>query len=309
MQITHGEKDVICYKLRYQDGFKVRCNLNIIDVPVFEPRYNGSIYNKMVSLFQSVRYISAACLVVPSFWRLTEEHRCIFNNILSIFRNDIHYVIPFITFDESGEIKALNNLKAAKVPFQEHMHFRFNNSKLFSENEHVEIWTRRQKTMQNLFGESIVFENCLVEKTREVLKTRINLKQSFKDIQSLQRLIDQKESILKDYDLRKRRLLHIKRSVETNSHVRNISIKCTMCKQTCVFECSLSVRFLWYFVIFLEKFWSLVCCICSCCPCYSRNRCLCKLPYCCCIKCIQRCLGCTRSCSFVHHDKEYDRYR
>lgn len=309
MQITQGEEDIVCYKIRCRDGFKVGFNLNIIDVPGFECGNNKGIHRKLLSLFQSVRFIGAACLVVPSFCRLTEEHRRIFNNILSIFGNDINYIIPLITFDDGGEIKALNSLKAAKVPFVEHMHFRFNNSQLLSGKENVEIWNRRQNTMNNLFGEPTIFVNCQVDKTIEVLKSRIVIKQSSDEITSHIRQIEQKENELKDEDLRKRRHNHIRSSIETNSHVRKICINCKMCKQTCVFDCSLSVRMFWYFVILLEKFWSFVCCICSCCRCCSRCRCLCKLPYCCCIKCLQRCLGCKCSCSLDHHEKEYGMYR
>ncbi|CAG2190998.1 unnamed protein product [Mytilus edulis] len=235
---TQGEEDIVCYKIRCQDGLKVRFNLNIIDVPGFESRYNESIYQKLLALFQSVRYISAACLVVPSFCRLTEENRRIFNNILSIFGNDINYVVPFITFDDTGEIKALSSLKAANVPFVEHMHFRFNNSQLFSGNENKEIWNTRQTSMQNLFGEPTVFGNFPVEKTRDVLKTRNTIIQDFENSKTLKQQIEQKEVILKDYDLRKRRQQPIQRSVETNWHVRTICINCTMCKQTCVFDCS-----------------------------------------------------------------------
>lgn len=308
MQLTEGEENIVCYKIRCQDGFKVRFNLNIIDVPGFESRNNESIYQKLLDLFQTVRYISAACLVVPSFCRLTEEHRRIFNNILSIFGNDINYVVPFITFDDSGEIKALSSLKAANVPFVEHMHFRFNNSQLFSGHEHIEIWNTRQTSMQNLFGEPTVFVNFSVEKTSDVLKTRHTIILYYEDTKTRIQQIEQKEVILKD-DLRKRRQQPIQRSVDTNWHVRTICINCTMCKQTCVFDCPFSVRLFWYFVILLERFWSLVCCIC---PSYwwcSRCRCVCKGSNCCCIRLLHRGLGCQCACSFAHHVKEYGRYR
>lgn len=303
------------YNIRCQDGFKVGFNLKIIDVPGFQTGYNESIYQKLLALFQSVRCIGAACLVVPSCCRLTEDEECTFDSILSIFGKDLNYIIPVITFDDGGEMKALSSLKAAKVPFVEHMHFRFNNSQLLSGTENVEIWNRRQKSMQNLFGEPTVFVNYPLLKTIEVLKSRNMIKQLFRDTESLIKQIEQKEIILNDYNMRKKRQQPIQRIVETNSHDRTVCINCKMCKQTCVINCSFSVRFFWYFVILLEKFWSLVCCICPsyrCCPRYSRCsrcRCVCKLPHCCCIKFLQRCLGCTCSCSFAHHVKEYGRYR
>lgn len=309
MQITQGDEDIVCYKIKCQDSFKVEFNLNIIDVPGFESEDNESIYQKLLALFQSVRYVGAACLVVPSFCRLTEDDKCMFNNILSIFGKDFEFLIPLITFDDGGDIKALSSLEAANVPLMGHMQFRFNNSQLFSGNEKVEIWNRRHKTMSDLFGVPTIFIDWPIENTIEVLKNRIMLKQSADEAKCLVQIIKEKERTLKDDELRNRRPQHTRRTVQTNSHVRKICINCKMCKQTCVFDCSLSVRFLWYFFIVFEKFWSFVCFICSCCRGCSRCRCLCKLPYCCCIKCLHRCLGCTCSCSLAHHDKEYGRYR
>lgn len=118
----------------------------MIEVPGFVSGNTTIIYKKLNNLFQSIGYISdisAACLVVPSFSRLTAEQKRVFNNILSIFGKDINYVIPLITFDDGGEMNALSSRKAAKVPYVEHMHFRFNNSQLLTGNEHVEIWNKR----------------------------------------------------------------------------------------------------------------------------------------------------------------------
>lgn len=308
---THQEDDIICYKIRCQIGFKVGFNLNVIDVPGFKSEYNESIFRKLFALFQSVRFIGAACLVVPSFRRLTEEHRLIFNNILSIFGNDINYLIPLITFDDGGEIKALSSLKAAKVPYVEHMHFRFNNSQLLSGKEHVEVWNRRQIAMNNLFGEPTVFDNFSTDKTREVIKSRAKLYQHLNEAKSQMQQIERRENMLKMYDQRDMQPQCIQRSVESKILSRTVCINCKACNKTCIFDCSSLVKCVWYFVIFLEKILPIIClicigCNCSCClPC----KCKCKGSFCCCIKCLQKLLGCTCSCSFAHHDKEYGRCR
>lgn len=213
MQIKKEEEDVVCYKIRCLDGFKIEFSLNIIDVPGFESGYNDKNYKRLFDLFQTFQPIGAACLVVQSFCRLTEEHRCIFNNILSIFGNDINHIIPLITFDDGGDLNVLRSLKDAKVPFVEDLQLAFNNSQLFTGNEHIDIWTRRQKTMEKLFGKPTVFCNWPVEKTREVLKARNMLQHCFEDTKSLKRIIEEKENILKDYEMRKTSIAHQVRDV------------------------------------------------------------------------------------------------
>ncbi|XP_052080214.1 uncharacterized protein LOC127718255 [Mytilus californianus] len=308
-EISQGEEDIVCYKIRSQNGYKVGFNLNIIDVPGFESRYDESIYQKLLALFQSVRYISAACLVVPSFCRLTEEHRRIFSNILSIFGNDIDYVIPLITFDDGGEMMALNSLKEANVPCMGHNCFRFNNSQLLKGIENKEFWIRRQHTLFNLFDKSTVFNQinqCQMEITTQVLKSRIKLNQSLDEAKLQIQHIERRQHLLREYDLKNSQQQH---KVDRNVEAGNICINCYECKKTCVFNCSLVVRLFWYFVVFFEEIWSFVCCICSCFRCCSRVcRCPCKRSNCCYIKCLQRCLGCTCSCSLYHHYKEYGRY-
>ncbi|VDI29770.1 Hypothetical predicted protein, partial [Mytilus galloprovincialis] len=299
------EKDIICYKIRCQDGFKVGFNINVIDVPGFQFGSNESIYKKMINLFRSVQNIDAACLVVPSFCRLTKEHRYIFNNILSIFGNNISSVIPLITFDDGGEIKALQSLKDANVPCM-YTGFRFNNSKLLRSDEPVDNWIRRQHAMLNLFDESIVLNKCPVGITTEVLKSRTKLKQSLDEAKLKIQYIERRQHILSEYNLKDRQ--H-QQKTETSMDLGKVCINCYECKKTCSFNCSLAVRFFWYFVVFLEGVWSFVCCICWCCRCFSRIcRCPCKRGNCCYIKCLQRCLGCTCSCSLYHHYKEYGRY-
>ncbi|CAC5397739.1 unnamed protein product [Mytilus coruscus] len=229
-QITDKKKqekeDIVCYKLRSQDGINVGFNLNIIDVPGFASRYNEiqSIYQKLLALFQSVHYISAASLVVQSFCRPTEEQRCIFNNILSIFGKDIKYIIPLITFDDGGEIKALSSLQDVEVPFEKQMTFRFNNSQLFNGKEQLEIWTGRQKTMQNLFEKLRDFIGCSVEKTREVLETRIILEQSSEDTKTLKQMVEQRENKLEENRMRKSSMAqHVKQNDKQSKNERETS--------------------------------------------------------------------------------------
>ncbi|XP_071149976.1 uncharacterized protein [Mytilus edulis] len=218
------KEDIVCYKIRYQKGFNVGFNLNIIDVPGFESGYNESIYQQLSALFQSVQYISAACLVVPSICRLTEEYRCIFNNILSIFEKDITYVIPLLTFDDGGEITALTSMKDAKVPFEDHMTLRFNNSQLFNGKEQLENWVGRRKTMQLLLDKLKDSVNCSAEKTIEVLESRIKLEKSSEDIKTLKRLIEQTENNLKENGMTKSSMTqHVKQNGKPSKNERDTS--------------------------------------------------------------------------------------
>ncbi|CAC5371478.1 unnamed protein product [Mytilus coruscus] len=303
--------DILCYRIHCQDGIKIKFNLTIIDVPGFDDRQlqcgnNTSVYKKLIGLFNSIQYIDAACLVIPSFCRLTEEQRCIFNNILSIFGNDIDYIVPFITFDDGGKMKALNSLKAAEVPFVEHMHFGFNNSQLLSSNEHVEVWNRRQNTMRNLFEKPFAFFKYPVEKTRKVLISRIALTECLIEANRIQKEIEKREKLIKNYDQRSACQVNTR-----DSDAEKICINCKLCNQTCVFDCRLAVRFLWYIMSFLEIIWSYICLVC---PCYGRCcshicMCSCKQAYCFFIKFLHTCLGCSCSCSFAHHEKQNGRYQ
>lgn len=51
LQIKQQKEDIVCYKIRWQDGFKVGFNLNIIEVPGFGPGNNAFIYK--ISLLSS----------------------------------------------------------------------------------------------------------------------------------------------------------------------------------------------------------------------------------------------------------------
>lgn len=263
-----------------------------------------------MSLFESVKYISAACLVVPSFSRVTAEQSSIFHSILSIFGKDINYVIPLITFDDGGEIKARRSLRAANVPFVDHMLYSFNNSQLLSGIEHVQIWNSRQTTMQSLFGEPTVFVNYSVELSKEVLKSRTKLIVCLHETRTRIQQIERIEHIIKKYDLNEARRQQIPENCDMPSDANKICINCNSCKITCIEDCSLAIRFFWIFVCFLENIWSFACCICSRFPfCYRLCGCSCNRAYCCCLKCLHRCLGCKCSCSFTHHNKEYGIYR
>lgn len=303
--------DIFCYRFRCQEGIKIKFNLTVVDVPGVDDRQlqcgnNTHVYKKLISLFNSIKYIDAACLVIPSFCRLTEEQRCIFNNILSIFGNDIDYIVPFITFDDGGEIKALNSLKAAEVPFVEHMHFGFNNSQLLSANEHVEVWNRRQNTMCNLFEKPLAFFKYSMEKTRKVLNSRITLNECLIEANCIHEEIKKREKLVKNYDERSACRVNTR-----DSDAEKICINCNLCNQTCVFDCRLAVRFLWYIMIVLEIICSCICLVCSC---YGRccshiYKCSCKQAFCFFIKFLHTCLGCSCSCSFAHHEKQYGRYQ
>lgn len=310
LQAIQRTNDIMCYRIRCQDGIKIKFNLTIIDVSGFDGRTmqcgnNTSVYKKIMCLFNSIKHIDATCLVIPSFCRLTEEQKCIFFNILSIFGNDIDYIVPFITFDDGGKMKALNSLKAAEVPFVEHMTFGFNNAQLFSANEHVEVWNRRQNTMRNLFEKPSAFFKYSIEKTRKVLNSRIKRNECLMEANCIQEEIEKREKLVKIYDEKNACQVNTR-----DSDAEKICINCNLCNQTCVFDCRLAVRFLWYIMIVLEIICSGICVFCSC---YGRcclhiNKCSCKQAFCFFIKFPHTCLGCSCACSFAHHEKQYGRY-
>ncbi|CAG2215963.1 unnamed protein product [Mytilus edulis] len=84
--------NVTCYRIRHHEGFRIGYNLNMIEVPELDDLSlkNGNylyVIQQLIDLLGSgeIKFIHAACLVVPSFSRLTNEQKCIFENIVSIF--------------------------------------------------------------------------------------------------------------------------------------------------------------------------------------------------------------------------------
>lgn len=313
-QLTQRTKDIICYTICWKKGFKVGFNLSIIDVPGFDGKELSSaseseICRKLPYVIRSVKKIDAVCIVVQSFCRLTEEQRCVFDNIVSVFGKISTSFIPLITFHDGGEVKAIHSMRQANMPLYKGTKFCFNNSKLFSDNEHVEIWNRRQKTMSNLFQELDVFSNSSVKTTVDAVHKIIPEKHCVTEINRTKMKVENRNESTIEFHMPQASKSNVQVGGKVKQYPGNICINCNMCNQICVFDCSLAVRVVWYFVMFLETVCACIKRIFSFCGRRFRIcRCSCKTRNCCFIRYLHRYIGCTCSCSFAHHNKQYLRH-
>lgn len=277
----------------------------MIEVPALDDmsEKNGNylyVIQQLIDLLCSgeVKFIHAACLVVPSFSRLTDEQKCIFKNIVSILGKDINHIIPLITYDDGGCMNALGSLEEAGVSFSEHLYFRFNNSMLYNCVESEEIWNDREDAMSKLFDrlKYVSSVNTSVEQTLKVLRSRKHL------IQNLAKAEDQKMKIelitnqiypKYDYGACENERPHF-------YYQGNKVISCKICGNTCNDNYSCSIRFNLYLALTFE--FILTFCVC-CCPCFFPI-CTCRDVYCFRLKCIQQLIGCNCPCAVAHHHVE-----
>ncbi|KAK5920130.1 hypothetical protein CgunFtcFv8_023969 [Champsocephalus gunnari] len=140
---------VTVYKINHQEGFKTPFSLTIVDTPGFGDtrgiRRDIEITEQIRNLFSSKRGVSeinAVCFVVPaSSARLTATQKYVFDSVLSIFGKDVAENIQvLVTFADGQRPPVLEAIKASGVPCPKTkdglpVHFKFNNSALFAQNQ------------------------------------------------------------------------------------------------------------------------------------------------------------------------------
>lgn len=253
------------------------------------------VIQQLIDLLKSseIKFIHAACLVVPSFSRLTNEQKCIFENIVSIFEKNINHIIPLITHNDGGCMKELSSLKKVGVSVSEQLYFRFNNSMLYNCEESEIIWNDREDSMNNLFKqlETVPSVNTSVGQTLKVLQTRKHFIESLVQAEFQKKEIKSKTKESSSNDDNK--------VCENNRpHKRSKGskvISCYICGKNCNDNYSCSIRFNLYLACAVEFMF----CVC-CCPCFFPI-CKCGDIYCFRLKCIQQLIGCNCPCAIAHH--------
>lgn len=284
--IMSPTSNVTCFKIRWQNGFRIGYNLNIVEVPGLdgtkqkEGNYSKSI-QQLLDLFESgeVQFIDAVCLAVPSLCRLTENQRCIFKDILSLFGKDIEYVIPLITFDDGGNMVVLNSLKTADVPVLEDLHFSFNNSMLYDCSESPAAWNKREDSINNLFDRLLPAKKSLDE-TKQVL------------LYHIRRMANLNKAENKIREIEKIRAIYDNQNKEQHN---NKQIFCTNCEE-CNADCS-SIKYFSLFIAWIFEF-VFTCSVVFWC---FHSKCKCNRFFCIRFKCLQRLIGCQCSCAITHH--------
>lgn len=264
------------------------------------------VIQQLIDLLGSgeIKFIHAACLVVPSFSRLTNEQKCIFENIVSIFEKNINHIIPLITHNDGGCMDELSSLKKVGVSVSEELYF--NNSMLYNCAESEVIWNDREDSMNNLFKqlETVPSVNTSVGQTLKVLQTRKQFIQNLEKAEDLKKEIKSKTKEISPND---------DNIVCENNRPHKMSkgskvISCNICRKNCNDNYSCSLRFNLYLAWAVE--FILMFCVC-CCPCFFPI-CKCGDLYCLRLKCIQQLIGCNCPCAVAHHyveDRENARKR
>ncbi|XP_073488591.1 uncharacterized protein [Aquarana catesbeiana] len=148
MSQAHSQtSSVHIYQINHDDLFQIPYSLTFIDTPGFGDTRgideDEKIMQKIREFFYKCKFreIDAICFVVPStLARLTPTQSYIFDNVLSIFGNDIKdNIVFFTTFAEVGEPNVLSAIMEADVPCAKSkdgkpVYFKVNNSMLYANN-------------------------------------------------------------------------------------------------------------------------------------------------------------------------------
>ena len=130
----------------YQDGFRVKYSLILIDTPGFgdttgvesDERTQRNLKAFFSDKINPVNELSAIGLVIQaSQSKLTSEQMYVFNSVLNIFGHDVAKNICLLfTFADAQPPPALETAKKENIPFPENGVFKFNNSAVFADDIH-----------------------------------------------------------------------------------------------------------------------------------------------------------------------------
>ncbi|KAF3857673.1 hypothetical protein F7725_010874 [Dissostichus mawsoni] len=212
-QAESQTSEVTVYKINHQEGFKIPFSLTIVDTPGFGDtrgiHRDKEITEQIRNLFSSKRGVSeidAVCFVVQaSLARLTPSQKYVFDSVLSIFGNDVTENLQvLVTFADGQRPPVLEAINASGVPCPKTedglpVHFKFNNSALFAQNQSsaaadssgVEekgsfdqmFWQMGAQSMKTFFVASDKLTTKSLTLTKEVLRERKQLQISIENVQ------------------------------------------------------------------------------------------------------------------------------
>ncbi|KAJ3594556.1 hypothetical protein NHX12_003863 [Muraenolepis orangiensis] len=201
--------EVTVYKLNHREGFQIDYSLTIVDTPGFGDtrgiERDRMIIGQLENLFKAplgVITIDAICFVAQaSLPHLTPTQRYVFDSVLSIFGNNVADNIRIlVTFadDQLPPVLTAINESGAPCPKRKDglpVHFKFNNSALFANNEVAEddedgegnfdkmFWAMGTKCMKNFFAALNIIETKSLTLTKEVLRQRGQLENTIENLQ------------------------------------------------------------------------------------------------------------------------------
>uniref|UniRef100_A0A3Q1F9M7 AIG1-type G domain-containing protein n=1 Tax=Acanthochromis polyacanthus TaxID=80966 RepID=A0A3Q1F9M7_9TELE len=204
--------EVTVYKINHQDGFKTPFSLTVVDTPGFGDTRgvarDKEITEQIRRLFTSINGVSeldAVCFVTQaSLARLTATQRYVFDSVLSIFGKDVAENIQMlVTFADGKQPPVLEAINIAEVPCPKNdlgfpVHFKFNNSALFADNQGHGLggedsdeednfdemfWKMGIKSMEKFFTALGKMKTKSLLMTQEVLKERKHLETAIEGLQ------------------------------------------------------------------------------------------------------------------------------
>ncbi|TDH06368.1 hypothetical protein EPR50_G00132480 [Perca flavescens] len=206
--------EVTVYKINHQDGFKINYSLTIVDTPGFEDtggiERDEEIIEHLRNLFSAECFseIAAVCFVAQAtLTQLTPSQKRLLDSVLSIFGKDVaENIWVLVTSADGQQPPVLEAITASGVPCPKTkdglpVHFKFNNSALFTGNKssaadgmsehdededggfHQMCWNMGTKGMKRFFVALNVIDTKSLTVMKNILRERKQLEKSLEDLQ------------------------------------------------------------------------------------------------------------------------------
>ncbi|XP_033991875.1 uncharacterized protein LOC117487295 [Trematomus bernacchii] len=212
-QAESQTSEVTVYNINHQEGFKINYSLTIVDTPGFGDsrgiERDEEIKEQIRNLFSDDRGVSeidAVCFVAQAaLARLTPSQKYVFDSVLSIFGKDVAENLQvLVTFADGQRPPVLEAINASGVPCPKTkdglpVHFKFNNSALFAQNQSSaaadssgdevdegfdqRFWQMGAKSMKRFFVTTDELTTKSLTLTKEVLSERRQLQISMEHLQ------------------------------------------------------------------------------------------------------------------------------
>ncbi|XP_033977368.1 uncharacterized protein LOC117475304 [Trematomus bernacchii] len=212
-QAESQTSEVTVYNINHQEDFKIPFSLTVVDTPGFGDSRgidrDEEIKEQICNLFSSERGVSeidAVCFVAQAaLARLTPTQKYVFDAVLSIFGKDVAENLQVLVTFAVGQLPpVLEAIKASGVPYPKTkdglpVHFKFNNSALFAQNQSSaaadssedeedggfdqRFWKMGAKSMKRFFVALNKITPKSLTLTKEVLSERRQLQISMEHLQ------------------------------------------------------------------------------------------------------------------------------
>ncbi|GAT99284.1 hypothetical protein conserved [Entamoeba histolytica] len=242
--------------------------IKIIDTPGFGdtrgPEWDKKITEQIKEAFETkVLDLNAICFVASSSnVRLTASQKYVFGNIINLFGNDVKkHFIAMLTFCDGKKPKVINALQSKECIFSTIIpeitppwYLKFNNSAIYDDNTEDEFtqmfWKLGMKNFDDFITKLVTLPRISLEKSREVLKKREQIKAQLDAIktslnigfskmneieQTRKQFYDNREKVKKNQDFTVITTETVPKMVDLKKG--EVVIKCYQCNNICHDPC------------------------------------------------------------------------